>query len=108
MLWFLRPEAFPWQADDGMVLRVSEMTKKMEHKGVNNRFLCETGWVRCSVARPSPRNSELTLRPVEELLEMRKELLLLRKEPASFIAQVFQSRDEVWAERCSGMIRDRG
>jgi hypothetical protein len=39
------PKAFPWQADDGMVLRVSEMTKKIEHKGVNTRFLCETGWV---------------------------------------------------------------
>jgi hypothetical protein len=107
MLWFLRPRAFPWQADDGMVLRVSEMTKKIEHKGVNNRFLCETGWVRSSVARPSPRNSELTLRPVEELLGMRKELLSLRKKPASFIAQVFRSQDEVWVERCSAIIREQ-
>ncbi|GKU14896.1 unnamed protein product, partial [Fusarium langsethiae] len=29
MLWFLRPKAFPWDKDDGPVLRVSEMTKKI-------------------------------------------------------------------------------
>lgn len=29
MLWFLRPDAFPWDKDDGKVLRVSEMTKKI-------------------------------------------------------------------------------
>lgn len=29
MLWFLRPEGFPWDKDDGQVLRVSEMTKKI-------------------------------------------------------------------------------
>lgn len=29
MLWFLRPAAFPWDRDDGMVLRVPEMTKKI-------------------------------------------------------------------------------
>ncbi|KAG6979868.1 hypothetical protein FocnCong_v010749 [Fusarium oxysporum f. sp. conglutinans] len=33
MLWFLRPEAFPWDKDRDSVLRVSEMTKKIEHKG---------------------------------------------------------------------------
>lgn len=29
MLWFLRPKEFPWEKDDGQVLRVSEMTKKI-------------------------------------------------------------------------------
>jgi hypothetical protein len=29
MLWFLRPQDFPWDKDDGMVLRISEMTKKI-------------------------------------------------------------------------------
>lgn len=29
MLWFLRPEAFPWEQDSKGILRVSEMTKKM-------------------------------------------------------------------------------
>ncbi|KAL6354246.1 hypothetical protein LRP88_12580 [Fusarium phalaenopsidis] len=29
MLWFLRPEAFPWDKDRDSVLRVSEMTKKI-------------------------------------------------------------------------------
>lgn len=29
MLWFLRPLAFPWDRDNGQVLRVPEMIKKM-------------------------------------------------------------------------------
>jgi hypothetical protein len=29
MLWFLKPQCFPWDADDGVILRVSEMTKKI-------------------------------------------------------------------------------
>lgn len=29
MLWFLRPSYFPWVADNGLILRVSEMTKKV-------------------------------------------------------------------------------
>jgi hypothetical protein len=29
MLWFLRPQAFPWKADARSVLRISEMTKKI-------------------------------------------------------------------------------
>ena len=29
MLWFLRPGNFPWDEDDGMVLRIPEMMKKM-------------------------------------------------------------------------------
>lgn len=29
MLWFLKPHAFPWDKDDGSILRISEMTKKI-------------------------------------------------------------------------------
>ncbi len=29
MLWFLRPQAFPWKTDAGSVLRIPEMTKKL-------------------------------------------------------------------------------
>lgn len=29
MLWFFRPDGFPWEKDDGQILRVSEMTKKI-------------------------------------------------------------------------------
>jgi hypothetical protein len=29
MLWFLKPEAFPWKQNKGDILRVSEMVKKM-------------------------------------------------------------------------------
>jgi hypothetical protein len=104
MLWFLRPEAFPWDQDEGMVLRISEMTKKIEHKGVNNRLLRELGWVQVRGRRPNPRNSELDLRPVDELLELRAELLSLLGDPAGFIARVFHSHDSAWVERCSEII----
>jgi len=107
MLWFLRPKAFPWDQDDGMVLRISEMTKKIEHKGVGNRLLRELRWVQVQGNRPNPRNSELQLRPVDELLRLRTELLSLRKDPAGFIAYVFCSHDEVWVERCSQIIQER-
>jgi len=108
MLWFLRPKSFPWEVDNGVVLRVSEMTKKIEHKGVNNRFLRELGWVQVHGSRPNPRNSEMTLRPASELLELRKELLSLRKNPTAFIARVFHSQDSVWVERCSEIVYERG
>jgi hypothetical protein len=107
MLWFLRPEAFPWAQDDGMVLRVSEMTQKIEHKGVNNRLLRELGWVQDRGKRDNPRNSDLSLRPVDELLKLRAELLSLRRDAAGFVAQVFRSHDSVWLERCSGIIQER-
>ena len=29
MLWFLRPKAFPWETNDGVILRVPDMTKKI-------------------------------------------------------------------------------
>jgi hypothetical protein len=108
MLWFLRPKAFPWEVDDGMVLRIAEMTKKIEHKGVNNRFLRELGWVQVHGSRPNPRNSEMSLRPANELLQLRRELLSLRKKPEAFIARVFHSQDSVWVERCSEIVRERG
>jgi hypothetical protein len=36
MLWFLRPDAFPWEKDDGQVLRVSEMTKKIGELSIHS------------------------------------------------------------------------
>jgi hypothetical protein len=107
MLWFLHPEAFPWDEDDGMVLRVSEMTKKIEHKGVNNRLLRELGWVQDYGKRDNPRNSDLRLSPVDELLKLRVKLLSRRKDPAGFFAQVYRSHDSIWLERCSGLIREQ-
>ncbi|KFY92195.1 hypothetical protein V500_04256 [Pseudogymnoascus sp. VKM F-4518 (FW-2643)] len=43
MLWFLRPNAFPWDKDEGVVLRITEMTKNTEHKGVNNQLMWAYG-----------------------------------------------------------------
>lgn len=48
----------------------------------------------------------MSLRPTEELLSLRRELLSLRKKPADFIAQVLGSHDSVWVERCSGIVRE--
>jgi hypothetical protein len=107
MLWFLYPTAFPWEEDDGMVLRVSEMTKKIEHKGVSNRLLRKLGWVMTESKRDNPRNSELRLCPEDKLLKLRLDLLALRRDPAGFIAQVFHSHNSVWVERCSQIIQER-
>lgn len=107
MLWFLRPLEFPWEADDGQVLRISEMTKKMEHKGVSNRVLRELGWIQVLGKRENPRNSEVQLQCEGELLKLRAELLLLQRDPAGFIARVFRSHDSIWVERCSGIIQER-
>ncbi|KAH7183772.1 hypothetical protein BKA60DRAFT_671607, partial [Fusarium oxysporum] len=90
MLWFLRPDCFPWEKDAGQVLRVSEMTKKIEHKGVNNRLLRELGWIQVKGNRDSPRNCESRLAPREELNKRRRDLIYLLKEPRSFIASVFR------------------
>ncbi|KAK4232718.1 hypothetical protein C8A03DRAFT_39681, partial [Achaetomium macrosporum] len=107
MLWFMRPQSFPWDADEKGVLRVSEMTKKIEHKGVNNRVLRALGWIDVQGRRDSPRNSECSLRPAEELYKLRQELLSLRKEPEAFILKVFRSADKVWVDRCSSIVVDR-
>lgn len=106
MLWFLHREAFPWEQDSGMVLRVSEMTKKLEHKGSNNRMLLKLGWVVSSSRRENPRNSDLQLREVEELMRVRRELLSLRGDARGFIRQVFSSYNQVWVERCSGVTKE--
>jgi hypothetical protein len=57
--------------------------------------------------RDSPRNSDCKLKPLDELLSMRRELLLLRTDPDAFIAKVFRSTDKIWVDRCSSIIIDR-
>ncbi|GKU15179.1 unnamed protein product [Fusarium langsethiae] len=107
MLWFLYPQCFPWDRDDGMVLRIPEMMKRMEHRGINNRILCKLGWVVRNPTykyRENPWNCELDLRPDEELLELRTKLLSLMNDPPAFIGLVFDTQDDVWVERCLKII----
>jgi hypothetical protein len=108
MLWFLRPEHFPWKEDYQLVLRVPEMVKKVEHKGISNRLLLVLGWVKVIRGnRDSPRNDELQLQDVDKLLTFRKELLKLRKDALGFVGVVFHSRDPtIWLDRCSQIVRD--
>lgn len=106
MLWFLKPESFPWDQDDGPILRVSEMTKKIEHKGVSNRVLRELGWIRVKNNRDSPRNSESVLAPASDLVSFYKELIRLRKEPDQFIDRIFHGSDSIWRERCGSIVRE--
>jgi hypothetical protein len=87
-----------------MVLRVSEMTKKIEYKGVSNQLLCKLGWVMTKSKCNNSRNSELRLCPEDKLLKLRLDLLALRRDLAGFIAQVFYSYNSVWVERCSQII----
>ncbi|KFY67365.1 hypothetical protein V496_01635 [Pseudogymnoascus sp. VKM F-4515 (FW-2607)] len=95
MLWSLHRENFPWYVDDDAALGVPEMTKKMEHKGINNRILKKLEWVQQHGSRDNPRNYELTLRSREELLAFLTELLSLMDSPAAFIGRIFRSDDTV-------------
>jgi hypothetical protein len=108
MLWFLRPQHFPWKEDDRMVLRVPEMVKKIEHKGVSNRLLLVLGWAKVIHGnRDTPRNDELQLQEVDKLLSCRKELMRLRKDPSAFMSVVFRCRDpSLWLDRCSQIVRE--
>lgn len=105
MLWFFRPQDFPWKGGHPVILPVGEMTKKIEHKGVSNRLLVQLGWVRVLQGnRDTPRNSELGLQDREKLHSYRKELLGLRRDGAGFIRRVFGSDEEVWVDRCTAIL----
>lgn len=71
-------------------------------------MLRELGWVEVvRGARDTPRNSELRLTSADELLQMRKELLSLRRNAPAFIGRVFQSHNPIWVDRCSDIIIDK-
>ena len=111
MLWSLRPEAFPWDTNNGTILRVADMTKKigtlveeetsiangqLEHKGVSNRLLRELGWIKVVQGnRDSPRNSEIMLQDQAALLKRRRELMSLRSDADGFIGSIFRSCDRI-------------
>jgi hypothetical protein len=57
--------------------------------------------------RDSPRNSDLALQDQERLLDRRRELIRLRKDPIAFIGSVFRSHDRIWVERCSAIVREK-
>ena len=65
------------------------------------------GWVIGEGNRETPRNSELRLRPVQELLKLRTGLLSSMEDPAEFIALIFGNRDKIWVERCSEIFISR-
>jgi hypothetical protein len=108
MLWFVLPKEFPWEKDWGMVPRVSEMTKELQKQGVNNWLLRALGWVDIKKGSKQARNSDVTLRSEKDLLELQRELLSSRKRRADdFISLVFGSRDRVWVQRCSSIIKEK-
>ncbi|KAG7402836.1 hypothetical protein Forpe1208_v016710 [Fusarium oxysporum f. sp. rapae] len=111
MLWFMRKEAFLWEDTDEKVLSVAKMTQKIENRGFNNRGLLKLGWVDYKTntgnRRRTPRTTELQLRSMEELYEVRKCLISAMKDAERFISLVFGSDDGVWVARCSSIIRDR-
>ena len=109
MMWYLKPTGFPWLKgkENGGVMSVPEMTKKIEHKGVNNRLLMKLGWIEATRgSRKNPRNSDMRLVDRSKLMQTYRELMRSRRDAAQFIGQVFRSRDEVWVERCVGIINE--
>ena len=70
ILWFLRSDHFITASNNSTVLSITEITKKMEYKDINNQFLQELGQIRVIYRKyNTPRNSDLTLLPIEELLQ---------------------------------------
>ena len=70
-------------------------------------MLRELGWIVTDKERDSPRNTECKLRPVEELMQMYKDLMYLkRKDADGFIGRVFHSEDSAWVERCESIVQD--
>jgi hypothetical protein len=109
MLWYLKPREFPWSKgeENGSVMSIPEMTKKIEHKGVNNRLLMKLGWIESIKGnRKNPRNSDMRLVDRSKLTQRYRELLRSRRDAAHFIGQVFRSREEVWVERCVGIVSE--
>lgn len=70
-----------------------------EHRGVNNRLLRELGWIVTHKNRPTPRNTESTLRDREELLDMYEELKGLLDKPDLFMRRIFSRDEHEWLER---------
>jgi hypothetical protein len=121
MLWFFRPQDFPWDEDEGQVLRISEMARKTckndlvergalanisDHKGVTNLVLWKLGWIQVQGNRNTPRHNDCRLRERKELLALRTELLSLLQNPPAFIARVFNSHEPAWVERCGQIIKE--
>ena len=74
---------------------------------MNNRLLRELGWVEVVRGnRDSPRNGDLELQDVRNLMEMREELLSGMGNAAAFIGRIFHSQDSIWEERCSQIIKE--
>jgi hypothetical protein len=86
---------------------IPEMTKKIEHKGVNNRLLMKLGWTEAiRGSRENPHNSDMVLADRSRLMQVYRELARSRKDATQFIGQVFRSRDEVWVERYVAIINE--
>jgi hypothetical protein len=89
--------------------KIPILTKFPEHRGVPNRILCKLGWVgrlpNAPYRKVNPRSYELDLRPDEDLLDLRTELLSLLDDPTAFITLILDTDDDAWVERCLAIIR---
>ncbi|KAG6125432.1 hypothetical protein E4U38_007652 [Claviceps purpurea] len=107
MLWFLFPNNFPKEdqlQESPAPYNIKEMTKKIEHKGVNNRMIRELDWVIVRGNRPTPRNSEMIIKPAHILEARMKALESAMGRPSEFIAMIFKSREQIWVQRCESII----
>jgi hypothetical protein len=77
----------------------------LEQKGVNNRVLIAAGLVKYrATKRETPQNNECFLPSPEEMMLRYDYLLKNLRNPAQFIANVFQSQDALWVQRCASVI----
>lgn len=73
---------------------------------MNNRLLLALGWIVTDKNRPTPRNTESTLRDRDELLSLYDELKGLLDKPDLFMKRIFQRNEYEWLERCKSIIEE--
>ncbi|EHA56058.1 hypothetical protein MGG_15976 [Pyricularia oryzae 70-15] len=108
MMWQFFPSKFTWTKDPNKAAHnVPEITKKIEHKGCNNRMLCQLGWTtfKPDIKRENPRTGDIIIQPRKELEERLRRLTKARNRPEDFIAIVFSSNDPIWVDRCVSIIK---
>lgn len=69
-------------------------------------MLRELGWVTSKSQRDSPRNTDLQLRPRDELAIIFRELRAALQRPDDFIGMVFHSRGRIWVDWCASIIHE--
>jgi hypothetical protein len=78
------------------------------HKGFSVFPLIAIGYAvkRPDIKRPLPRNADVDLRSIDELMGHLYQLISLLAKLDAFVVTLFKSPDLMWEERYQGVIKD--